>query len=220
MSCLDIDLDSASATASELCARGAVAHAVECDITRPASLEAAVQRCVEFGGGVDVLLANAGGAQGLGAPVLEITPEAWVSMIDRNLNGPFYSGQIFARQMVERGSGSIVFTASQVGLVAFENLAHYCSAKGGLIQLVRCMAVELAESGVRVNAIAPGGVLTERLRARMAATTDLSDLHSRVPLNRLAAPDEVTGAAMYLASDDASYTTGATIIVDGGYTAV
>ena len=122
--------------------------------------------------------------------------------------------------MADRGHGSIVFTASQIGLVAFENLAHYSTAKAGVVQLVRCMAVELAPYGVRVNTIAPGGVLTPRLRAAMVGTQALRDLEARVPMGRLAEPEEVVGAAMYLASDDGSYSTGSTIVVDGGYIAL
>jgi len=122
--------------------------------------------------------------------------------------------------MAEHGRGSIVFTSSQVSMVAFENLAHYCAAKAGVSHLVRCMAAELAQYGVRVNAIAPGGVMTDRLRARMASSDSLGNLHTRIPMNRLAEPEEVTGAAMYLASDDAAYTTGAIVVVDGGYTAI
>lgn len=220
VACVDIDLDAATSTAAELTAGGTVAHAVHCDITDPDSVSAALARCIELGGPVDVLLANAGGAQGAGAPFLEITPQDWVTMLDRNLNGPFYTGQIFARHMAERGKGSIVFTSSQVSMVAFENLAHYCTAKAGVSHLVRCMAAELARYGVRVNAIAPGGVLTDRLRVRMESSDTLAGLHSRIPLNRLAEPEEVTGAAMYLASDDGAYSTGTTVVVDGGYTAI
>jgi NAD(P)-dependent dehydrogenase (short-subunit alcohol dehydrogenase family) len=220
VACVDIDLDAATSTAAELVVGGTSAHALHCDITDPASVSAALAACIDLGGPVDVLLANAGGAQGMGAPFLEITPEAWVTMLDRNLNGPFHTGQAFARHMAEHGRGSIVFTSSQVSMVAFENLAHYCAAKAGVSHLVRCMAAELAQYGVRVNAIAPGGVMTDRLRARMASSDSLGNLHTRIPMNRLAEPEEVTGAAMYLASDDAAYTTGAIVVVDGGYTAI
>ena len=220
VTCVDIDLEAATRTVAELTSGATAAAAVHCDITDPASVTEALDRSIEAGGPVDVLLANAGGAQGMRAPFLEIDPADWVTMLDRNLNGPFYCGQTFARHMAERGKGSIVFTASQIGMVAFENLAHYCTAKAGVIHLVRCMAVELAPHGVRVNAIAPGGVLTERLRASMAGSPALAALEARVPQRRLADPAEVVGAAMYLASDDGSYSTGTTIVVDGGYLAV
>jgi len=220
VTCIDIDLPSASACAAELAARGVTAHAIRCDITDPDSVDDALVRCIELGGAVDALFANAGGAQGAGAPFLEITRESWITILERNLYGPFYSGQAFARHMAERRRGSIVFTASQIGMVAYDGLAHYCTAKGGVIELVRCMAAELAPYGVRVNAIAPGPVLTERLKANLPGSASLSALHSRIPLDRLAEPEEITGAAVYLASDDSSYTTGHTLVVDGGYTAI
>ena len=220
---MDIDLEAArQRTAGELDGQRDVGQP-RCTATSETRrwFAEALDQSVQAGGPVDVLLANAGGALGLRAPFLEIEPADWVALIDLNLNGPFYCGQTFAKHMVEQGKGSIVFTASQIGMVAFPNLAHYCSAKAGVIHLVRCMAAELAPYGVRVNAIAPGGVLTERLRkSRSRDPAALDDLAGRVPLQRLAEPDEVVGAAMYLASDDGSYSTGTTIVVDGGYIAI
>jgi NAD(P)-dependent dehydrogenase (short-subunit alcohol dehydrogenase family) len=220
VSCLDIDLATATACAQRLVSLGATAHPIHCDITDPASVASALASCIELGGPVDALFANAGGARGAQGPFLELTPEQWTSVVELNLTGSFLSGQAFARHMAERGRGSIVFTASQIGMVAYDQMAHYCSAKAGIIELVRCMAAELAAHGVRVNAIAPGPVLTERLRAAVPNSPALAALVTRIPLQRMAEPEEITGAAIYLASDDSSFTTGTTIVVDGGYVAL
>lgn len=217
---LDIDVEGLERVASDLADVGAAAHTGECDITDFASVEHAAEGVTRALGRVDVLFANAGGAQGPGRPFLELDPESWATMIDRNLNGPFHTGLVFGRHMAGNRAGAMVFTTSQSSLVAVPNLAHYTSAKAGVAQLVRCMAVELAEYGIRVNAVAPGATFTPGNRAHISTEPRLTSLCAAIPLRRIAEPEEIAGAAIYLASDEASYTTGTTIVVDGGYTSI
>src|SRR5262245_56633239 len=122
--------------------------------------------------------------------------------------------------MAAAGSGSIVFTTSQLAFVGRSGLAHYVSAKGALTQLVRAMALELAPHGVRVNAVAPGPVIHDGNRDEFSRPENAERHRATIPLGRPAAADEISGAAIYLASDEASFTTGATLVVDGGYTIV
>jgi glucose 1-dehydrogenase len=218
--CVDIDLATAEATAATLRAKGNAASAIRCDITRFADVEAALAHAVEEFGPVDVLVANAGGSQGSRVAFLDLTPEIFQRMLDLNLNGAFNCGLVFGRHLAGRGKGSIVFIASLASEFVQPMLSHYCTAKGGVRQLVRAMALELAPLGVRVNAVSPGAVLTpgnEHLLGTAEAQKPLTDV---IPMGRLAEPREIAGAVMYLASDEASFTTGAVVLVDGGATVV
>jgi NAD(P)-dependent dehydrogenase (short-subunit alcohol dehydrogenase family) len=169
-------------------------------------------------GGVDLLVANAGGSRGEMIPFLELEPDAWRNMIDRNLTSVYYCSLVCARQMAAQGGGSIVVTSSQLSEVARPGMGHYAAAKGGVRQLVKAMAVDLAPYGIRVNAMAPGPTLTPGNRA-MFERPEVAEANLRtIPLGRVAEPEEMVGAVVYLASDEASFTTGATVFVDGGYT--
>ncbi len=220
VTCIDIDEAAVAGVAAELRDAGWEAAAVTCDITDRSSVERACQAAVEAFGRVHGLLANAGGAQGRGVAFLEMSVEAWDEMIARNLHGAFHTGQVFARRMVEDGGGSIVFTSSQLSMRAVAGLAHYATAKGGVTQLVRAMALELAPHGVRVNAIAPGATLTEGNRQHLETPESRRYYAERIPLGRVASPEEITGGAIHLLSDEASYTTGTTLVIDGGFTIV
>ena len=169
-------------------------------------------------GGVDLLVANAGGSRGEMIPFLELEPHVWQRMIDRNLTSVYYSSLLCARHMAANGGGAIVVTSSQLSEVARPGMGHYAAAKGGVRQLVKGMAVDLAPHGIRVNAIAPGPTLTPGNRA-LFERPEVAEANLRtIPLGRVADPEEMVGAVVYLASDEASFTTGATIFVDGGYT--
>ena len=173
-------------------------------------------------GGLDVLANNAGTAWR--EPFLTITAEHWDRMLAVNLRGMFLVGQGAARVMVAQGTGgSIINMSSTNGLGAERDYTHYNASKGGVLLLTKTMAVELAEHGVRVNALCPGYVRTE-LNEKIAAeiAPDFIDAYGRdnVPLRRVGLPDEVAAAYAFLASDDASFITGAQLVVDGGQTAV
>jgi NAD(P)-dependent dehydrogenase (short-subunit alcohol dehydrogenase family) len=218
VTCADVNLPGTEDLAEGIVAAGGAAAAVGCDVTEMAQVAGLLDAARSRFGGVTGLVANAGGAQGPGCAFLDMTAEMWQAMIGRNLTGAFNTGLIFARHMAASGRGSIVFTTSNTSEIAIPGLAHYAAAKGGVRQLMRTMAVELAAVGVRVNAVAPGATRTPGNRDRMDDPAVISGLAARIPMGRIAQAEEIAGAVAYLLSDDASYTTGASIAVDGGYT--
>lgn len=214
VACLDVDGDAASEVAAGL----RDARGVRCDVTDLADVEAALADVVARLGPVDALVNSAGGSRGDAVPFLDLDPVSWHAMIDRNLTGSFHCGLVYARHLADRGGGAIVLISSQLSLVTRPGLAHYAAAKGAVAQLVKGMAVDLAPVGVRVNAVAPGPTHTAG-NAAWFDRPDVAEEHARtIPLGRVAQPDEIAGAAVHLLSDDASFTTGATMLVDGGYT--
>ncbi len=215
--CADLDEASAGKVARAIAAGGGRAFAAGGDLTDFAAAEGLLARAVEAMEGCDVLFANAGGSRGETVPFLDLDPSAWRSMLDRNLTLAFNCGLVFARHMAGQGGGAIVFTSSQLSEVVRPGLAHYAAAKGGIRQLVRGMAVDLARHRIRVNAIAPGPTETPANR-EFFARPEVAEVNRRlVPLGRVANPEEMVGAAVFLASAEASYVTGTTLFVDGGY---
>lgn len=213
--CLDIDADGAERLGREI---GDAAMPLACDITDFSAVERALDDSVRFLGGVDILMEVAGGSGDKPVPFLELDTKMWESMRSRNLDGNFNCGLLFARHMAANGGGTIIFTSSQLAEVVRPGLAHYSAAKGGIKMLVKGMAVDLAEHGIRVNALAPGTTWTNAAREYFSRS-DVAEANKRlIALGRLAEPEEMVGAAVFLASDEASYVTGATIVVDGGYT--
>lgn len=218
VACLDVDLEGARRTAGAARERGAHAVALPCDVTDYAAVEAARTLAVEALGGADLLVANAGGSRGEVVPFLELDPAAWRRMLDRNLTGAFHCGLLFGRHMAAAGGGAMVYVSSQQSETVRPGMAHYAASKGGLRQLVRGMAVDLAPRGVRVNAIAPGPTATPGNADFFEQPETVAYHRQRIPLGRVAQPDEMVGACVFLGSDAASYVTGTTLFVDGGYT--
>ena len=211
----DIQLEPAEAVAQEIRARGGKAIAIGLDVGDAAQVQAFVDRVVAEFGRLDVMFANAGIAHS--APFLEHPETQWDRVLRVNLTGVFLCCQAAARQMVKQGGGRIITTASINGFRGVENLVGYNAAKAGVIELTRTMAVELAQHRIAVNAIAPAQIdtrltrsLPEEARRRRV---------ERIPMGRFGEPEEVARAALFLASDDASYVTGHTLAVDGGYLA-
>jgi NAD(P)-dependent dehydrogenase (short-subunit alcohol dehydrogenase family) len=215
--CADIRGDAAEAAAQEIAAAGGAASAAAVDIRDLASVEALLAHAEARFGRVHAVFANAGGSYAR-KPFLELTPTDWETDRRLNLDGAFNTGLVFARHMAAHGGGSIVFTSSQLSEVARPNLAPYCAAKGGVRLLARAMAIDLAGYGIRVNCLAPGPTLSERLIARHTPASLAAEV-KLMPLGRMGQPDEMVGAAVYLASDESSFVTGTTLFVDGGYTA-
>ena len=153
-------------------------------------------------------------------PLVDITDEQWNRVHDINLRGYFAVSQEAARHMVTHQSGRIIMISSINQTHATPNLAHYVSSKGGVMMLARAMALELANQGITVNLVAPGTILTDLNRENFADEEFKRQKLSLIPMERLGMPDDVAGAVLYLASDEASYITGTTITVDGGLTLV
>lgn len=204
--------------AQSLEARGSSALFVRLDVTRPADVEAAVREAVQRFGGLDVLVNCAGTAMPF-TPVESVTDEMWQATIDVNLRGVFHTCRAAVPILKARGQGAIVNVASVAGVRARPGLTAYCAAKAGVILFTRALALELAPHGVRANALLPGPTRTPML-ARFTPHLTPEEGGRRfiesVPLGRLAEPEEIARAALFLASDEASFVTGACLGADGG----
>jgi len=210
----DIQRDALEAVVSELSEAGGVAHGDVIDITDEQAVAAAL---AALAGPVDVLVNNA--AFERYEPFLEISLKSWRQHIDIDLTAVFICSQAVARGMVAAGvDGRIVHLASINSFGAEPGLAHYAAAKGGIATLTQSMAIELAAHGIRVNAVAPGPIGTEKTLPLYDQPSFQASL-ARVALGRPGTPEEVAAACLFLASDEASFVTGATLLVDGGYLA-
>jgi 3-oxoacyl-[acyl-carrier protein] reductase len=187
------------------------------DVRQRADVQAALDGAVARWGRIDVLANVAGIARE--DHFLEIDPADWQLIIDINLTGVFNVAQLVARQMAAQPSGGVIIDmASKNGIAGEVKYAHYNASKGGVILLTKTMALDLADYNIRVNAVAPGYILTP-----MAAEIDppeFMDFYRErlIPLNRLGRPEDVAGAFAFLASDDARFMTGHTLVIDGGQT--
>lgn len=196
-------------------AHGACAF-VQCDVSRKASVDAAIEFVVERFGALHVLVANAGIVHA--AEFLDLREEDFDRVLGVNLKGVFLAGQAAARQMVKQGGGGAIVNMSSVNAVlAIPNQVPYVVSKGGVNQLTKVMAVALAPHGIRVNAIGPGTILTELARTAVLGNKEAErKILARTPLGRMGEPEEVASVAAFLASDEASYLTGQVIYPDGG----
>jgi 3-oxoacyl-[acyl-carrier protein] reductase len=193
---------------------GATAHAVPADLTDVSQVTELHRRATELVGPVDLVAAVAGG---LGEPVqlVSMTDEQWHASIDANLTSAFYTLRAFLPDMIARGKGAVVTMSSTAGRQASPASPAYGAANAGLLMLTRQAAMQVAEHGVRVNAIAPGSIHTERLERLMPAEA-MERVAAMHPLGRLGTPDDIARAALFLLSDNASWITGVTLDVNGG----
>lgn len=221
--CVDIDESALQRVADGITERYGAEAAVPMvvDLTDFGAVEEMVEQIsLRAAGAIDVLFANAGSSRGEARNFLELDEASWDTMIERNLTTAFNTGLHVARKMAASGGGAIVYTSSQLSIVARPKLSHYIAAKGAVAQLVRGMALDLASSGIRVNAVAPGPTEHENNRERFASD-EMREYHEvMIPLGRVGRPEEIAEAACFLASERSSFTTGATLFVDGGYTAI
>jgi NAD(P)-dependent dehydrogenase (short-subunit alcohol dehydrogenase family) len=220
VSVVDIDLEAAHEVADGIAAARGRAIALRCDVADHDQVVRAVAATIEAFGQIDVLVSNAG--IGDRAPAEEMTLEQWHRVVDINLSGAWYFDQAVGKHMIERGiGGSIINTSSVTSLVGITTgNANYAATKGALNALTRTLAIEWAPHGIRVNAIAPTHVKTALIARKMEEDPALADYFlGNIPLGRMGEPEDVVGAAIYLASDAGSLVSGHVLVVDGGHTA-
>lgn len=212
----DADPMAGDASVGAIKEAGGEARFVACDVTDRAQVGALMDRAIDAYGGLDVVVANAGIIHN--HPFLELDDATFDRVIAVNLKGVFVTGQEAARRMVARGTpGRIVNTASVNSVIAPSGLAAYNASKGGVAQLTKTMAMELADHGIRVNAIGPGSVATDMFRAAIMTDNEaMRRVEMRTPMRRASEPEEMAGVALFLASEDSSYVTGQVIYADGG----
>lgn len=206
---LDCDVDACAKFENEVSRLGGTLVA---DVANPIEVENAFKELDSLCGGLDVLINNAGIS--IRHAFLDITVNDWQHVINVNLNGVFYVAQQAAKRMKKQGSGVILNTASTNGIMGYPFYCDYNASKAGVIELSKSMALELAPE-VRVNAVCPGYVLTPMQEAEYTPAM-LDAVNDKIPLRRHAYPDEVASLFAYLSSDEASYITGQTYIIDGG----
>lgn len=212
----DCDLGSAQRVAAEIIAAGHVALPVRVDVGDALLVDSLIQQTLQQFGRLDILVNNAG--VGSNEPFLTMSLEEWNRNLRVNLTGTFHCGQAAARVMVQQGGGRIVNVASISGQRGGQGRAAYGASKAGVILLTKVMAVELAPHGVRVNAISPGPVDTDQSRATHTPATRQA-YFDRLPVERYGERCEIAAAALFLASDEASFVHGHILNVDGGFNA-
>ena len=214
--CADINEESAKSVCAEILAAGGRAAACRVDIRIAADVDAMIAFTCSTFGGLHVAVNNAGmGAQ---KDFLDTPLDTLRAMLEINVVGTFLCAQAAAREMAAHGGGAIVNFSSHSGFLGSSGRAAYAASKSGIIGMTRVMAVDLAKHNIRVNAIAPGPI--DVPRSRKQHVDERREAWQRaVPLGRYGRPEEVAGAVLFLASDDASYVNGQTISVDGGFTA-
>ena len=208
-------------TVSEISKPGTETLAVRCDVTERRSVEAAVAMVVETFGRLDVLVNNAGAV--IAATVEETSDQDWERIVAVNLTGTFLMSRAVVPALRKAGGGSIVNIGSILGIVARKERAAYCAAKAGVTGLTKAMALDHAHENIRVNCICPSLVETELgLQSILKAANPEAERRARtagIPLGRLGKPEDVAQMAVYLASEEASWITGAAMPLDGGLTA-
>ncbi|HKP19583.1 MAG TPA: glucose 1-dehydrogenase [Gaiellaceae bacterium] len=195
---------------------------VEADVSRAADVDRLVATAVERYGRLDVMVCNAGIAGRYSKPLLETTEEDWDAIMAVNLRGVFLCckravGEMVGQEPIGETRGRVIVISSQHGMIGPPGHFAYAVSKGGLVNLTHQLAVDYAKQGILVNAIAPGKILTGSPEQQNADTLAYS--HARTPFPRLGRPEDVAGAALFLASDESGYVSGVNLLVDGGWMA-
>ncbi|MDH3714746.1 MAG: SDR family oxidoreductase [Gammaproteobacteria bacterium] len=218
---IDINDADGEMLAGKINASGGTARYVRADVSVAAELETAIETLAAEFGGIDVLYNNAGGATPRDDHLLNMPLDEFDRAIGLNLFGPFAGCRFAIPHMQKRGGGSIINTASIRAMIGTSGADGYTAAKGGIVTLTRALALQCADKGIRVNAIAPGAVLTERVKALMAQGNDSGPDEKMMQRHLLGAgePEQVAPVALFFASDDSRWVTGQILPVDGGASA-
>ena len=211
-------LASCQPAASEVgAATGRTCRAYQVDVTQAADVEQLVAAVEADFGRIDILVNNAG--TNIRGPIEQLTEADWDTVVDTNLKGPFLCARAVGPRMVRRGWGRVINLGSVLGAIALAGRAPYASSKAGIINLTRVLALEWAGTGVTANVICPGAFGTEMNRQLLDDPVKYQEFVKRIPMGRWGEPDELGGAAVFLASDASTYVTGSALFVDGGWTA-
>lgn len=198
---------------------GGHAIAIRCDVAREDDVQAAVAQTIAVFGRLDFALNNAGVEHEL-TPLADIPVEKWHTLIGTNLNGVFFSMKHQIPQMLEQGSGAIVNIASGAGVKGIAGQAAYCASKWGIVGLSKAAALDYAAKGIRVNVVSPGYVATPMMERITGGTEEgLRKVESEEPVGRPGRPEELAATVLWLCSEEAAFSTGSNVVVDGGQTA-
>lgn len=212
------DRDRASDVANSIEAVGGTAHVELADLADPSSAKSLVERTVDRFGRLDVLI-NAAGIN-IRRAAVDMTMDEWNSLLTVNLTATFALCQAVARVMIGQGTGKIINVTSLTAVIGIPNLSGYSATRGGGVnQFTKALAVELAPHGIHVNAIAPGRMVTPMTADVLGTEQGTSRQRSLIPADRLGQPEDLVGAAIFLASSASDYVIGQTIVVDGGWLA-
>jgi NAD(P)-dependent dehydrogenase (short-subunit alcohol dehydrogenase family) len=221
---VDFDDTSGNAAAESVRAAGGDAEFFHCDITEPASVEAMMTGVVQRFGKLDVLYNNAGSSHGVFGPLHTLDLDGWERVMRTNIRGTFLCNKYGIPHMLANGRGSVINVASAVGLVGWAGGAALCTAKGGIVLMTKAMALDYAGENIRVNCLCPGSTCTAQAESRLKDAPDpdavIAPLIANHAMKRLAQPEEIAAAALFLASDESSFVTGAAFSVDAGWTAM
>lgn len=205
--------------AKEINGFGRKALPIAADIGDPEAIQRTIDRTLEVFARFDILVNNAGIS-----PVLkkaeEVTLKEWEEIVRVNLTGTFLFCQAAGRVMIQQGAGKIINMVSVGAVVGFQRQIAYCATKGGILELTKVLAIEWARHNIQVNAIGPAYLETELTKGMRESKIISENLLRRTPMGRFGKPEEIVGAALYLASDASSYVTGQTLFVDGGWLAL